>query len=73
MIDYEKAYEDTSNRIPYLPRHLVIGFQDYMKGKHSDDLYEDVGKYVDTTSYSPRTKNVYRNRLRRFLENLGEL
>lgn len=73
MKDLVEALKDSRNHIHHMPRHLVVGFNSFLLEHGSDDLDEDICRFVDTTHYSPRTKNVYRNMLRRFLENLGEL
>ena len=73
MMDLSAAYNDPENKVDHLPIKVVCDFQDYLEQEGVTDLYYDVNTFMDTTSYSARTKNVYRNRLRRFLENVGLL
>ena len=74
MKDLVQEYkENPTSRVPYLPLKTVKMFQQWATDNTGTELWSDVERFMDTTHYSTKTKRDYRNRLRRFLHNVGEL
>lgn len=53
-----------------LPRCLVSDYMEYLRIHKIPlrDYHKHVNRFVDSTGHAPRTKNYYRNKLRRFIE-----